>query len=172
MNEIAKFERVTREIFTEAMQNCFGEEIVNNKTLINRGFRYTDIPTRATKGSAGYDFHIPFDIELGSGESVVIPTCMRALIDPGWMLMIVPRSGLGFKYRACLANTIGIIDSDYSNSDNMGHIMIKLCNDGNSTIQLNEGDRIAQGIFVPYGIVKGDDAEKERNGGMGSTGME
>ena len=86
------------------------------------------LPQRATKGSAGYDFFAVTDIELKPGESLKIPTGIRAKIDEGWVLKIYPRSGLGFKYRLQLDNTVGIIDSDYYNSSNEGHIMIKMTN--------------------------------------------
>ena len=70
-----------------------------------------------------------------------------------------------------LANGVGIIDSDYYNSDNEGHIMAKLTNDGNEgkTIDIEEGKGYMQGIFVPYGITEDDDAIGIRNGGFGST---
>ena len=68
--------------------------------------------------------------------------------------MIFPRSGLGFKYRLQLNNTVGIIDEDYFYSDNEGHIFIKLTNDSNEgkMLQIKAGEAFAQGIFVPFGI--------------------
>lgn len=129
------------------------------------------IPKRATKGSAGYDFYLPFDMSLKPGESVKIPTGIRVKIDEGWVLKLYPRSGLGFKFRLQLNNTVGIIDSDYFNSDNEGHIYAKVTNDSNEgkTIELKAGDAFMQGIFVEYGITFDDEAEGIRNGGFGST---
>ena len=89
----------------------------------------------------------------------------------GWVLLMFPRSGLGFKYRLQLDNTIGVIDSDYFNSDNEGHIMIKLTNDTNEnkTIELDKNQGVCQGIFIPFGITSDDDVINIRNGGFGST---
>lgn len=82
-----------------------------------------------------------------------------------------PRSGLGFKFRLQLNNTVGIIDSDYYNSDNEGHIFAKITNDTNEekVIGLKSGEGFMQGIFVEYGITEDDDATGIRNGGFGST---
>lgn len=85
--------------------------------------------------------------------------------------MIYPRSGLGFKYRLQLNNTVGVIDSDYFYSDNEGHMFIKMTNDSNEgkILDVAAGQGIAQGIFMQYGIVEDDDTTEERNGGFGST---
>lgn len=130
-----------------------------------------NIPKRATKGSAGYDFFAPEDIELKPGESIKILTGIRVKMEEGWVLQIFPRSGLGFKYRCQLDNTVGIIDQDYYYSDNEGHIMIKITNDSkeDKTIYVKAGDAFAQGIFVPFGITVDDNVEDIRNGGFGST---
>ena len=93
---------------------------------------YNDIkiPKRATTGSAGYDFFAPFTFTLNPNETIKIPTGIRVILDSDKFLPIYPRSGLGFKFRLQLDNTVGIIDSDYCNSDNEGHIFIKITNDG------------------------------------------
>ena len=129
------------------------------------------LPKRATVGSAGYDFYLPFDIELKPGETIKIPTGIRCYIEPNYVLKMYPRSGLGFKYRLQLNNTVGIIDSDYYNSDNEGHIFAKITNDSNEgkVLSLKEGDAFMQGIFVEYGITFDDDTTGIRNGGFGST---
>ena len=156
MNRIAQFEKVSKEQF----EKDGGE-----------GYENVKLPVRATSGSAGYDFYAPRDIVLAPGESTKVITGIRARIDDGWVLMIAPRSGLGYKYRIQLDNTVGIIDSDYYNSDNEGHIQIKITNDRKEgkTLELAAGDRFAQGIFLPYGITYDDDARGVRNGGFGST---
>lgn len=129
------------------------------------------LPHRATKGSAGYDFYAPFDFELNPGETIKIPTGVRTKIDNGWVLQIFPRSSLGFKYRAQLDNTVGIIDSDYYNSDNEGHIFIKITNDSrnNTKLSIKAGEAFAQGIFIKYGLTADDNVTAIRNGGIGST---
>lgn len=134
------------------------------------GLGYDDIklPRRATSGSAGYDFFAPYDFFLPAGSEIVIETGVRARIDDGWFLMLLPRSGSGFKYGVRLANTAGVIDSDYFFADNEGHIKIKLTG-GNRDFEVKKGDAFAQGIFIPYGITVGDDCNAERHGGFGST---
>ena len=129
------------------------------------------LPKRATKGSAGYDFYSPLDFELRPGETIKIPTGIRAKMNSDYVLMIFPRSGLGFKYRLQLDNTTGIVDSDYYYSDNEGHIFLKLTNDSNEDklLEVRAGQGIAQGIFLPFGITEDDDCNGIRNGGMGST---
>ena len=113
------------------------------------------LPKRATKGSAGYDFFTPFTFTLTPGETIVIPTGIRCDMKEDWVLKCYPRSGLGFKYRLQLNNTVGIIDSDYYYSDNEGHIFAKLTNDTNEgkTVELKKGTGFMQGIFVCYASV-------------------
>ena len=75
-----------------------------------------ELPKRATKGSAGYDIRAPHGFLLNAGESIKIPTGLRVHIADGWFLGCMPRSGLGFKYEIRLANTFGVVDSDYINA--------------------------------------------------------
>lgn len=163
MKRIAEFKKVSKEQFAKDWLDTFG----TNENVYDE----IKLPRRATKGSAGYDFFSTSDIELRPGETAKIPTGIRVRIDDGWVLKLYPRSGLGFKFRLQLNNTVGIIDSDYYNSDNEGHIFIKITNDSNEgkTVKLSKGDGFAQGIFVEYGITTDDDADEIRNGGFGST---
>lgn len=137
---------------------------------IREAYDTAQVPVRATSGSAGYDIRSPFSFMLRPGQSIKIPTGLRVKIDDGWWLGCFPRSGLGFKYTARLANTVGVIDGDYYGSKNEGHIMLKLCNEGDANIVINAGDGIAQAIFIPFGITVDDNATGERDGGFGSTG--
>ena len=129
------------------------------------------LPRRATAGSAGYDFFAPAGFPRAPGETILLPPGVRARIDEGWVLKLYPRSGLGFKYRLQLNNTVGIIDSDYFSAQNEGHIMLKLTNASNEgrTLVVQPGEAVAQGVFVEYGIVVDDDAVAIRTGGFGST---
>ena len=129
------------------------------------------LPERATAGSAGYDFYAPAEFTLKPGETIKIPTGVRVEMEQDWVLKCYPRSGLGFKYRLQLNNTVGIIDSDYFYSDNEGHIFAKITNDSNEdkTVSLAAGTGFMQGIFVEYGITVDDDTQGVRNGGFGST---
>ena len=171
MERISEFKKVTAERFREDFLSVF-----TDKTAAEADAAYNSIklPARATRGSAGYDFFSTADIELKPGETVKIPTGIRAEMREGWVLMIFPRSSLGFKYKLMLNNTVGIIDSDYFYSDNEGHIFLKVtnCTNEGKTIKINPGDRFAQGIFVQYGITYDDDTDGVRNGGFGSTDHE
>lgn len=163
MNRIAHFEHVSPARFAADWEDAFGGTATPELPAL---------PTRATAGSAGYDFRIPCDLTLAPGETVKIPTGIRVRMADGWVLQIFPRSGLGFKYRLQLNNTVGIIDSDYYYSDNEGHILIKVTNTNTEgkTLSLKAGDGFAQGIFLPFGITEDDDVTAVRNGGFGSTG--
>ncbi len=132
---------------------------------------YDDIllPKRATAGSAGYDFFAPESFTLTAGETAKIATGIRVKIDNGWVLKLYPRSSLGFKYRLRLDNTVGIIDSDYFNADNEGHIFIKITNCGDKPLTVDKGAAFAQGVFVEYGITVDDECDGVRTGGFGST---
>lgn len=168
MKKIAKFEKVSYEQFKEDFLDTFPQYSENDVLHIYENIK---LPKRATKGSAGYDFYSPVDFTLEAGKTIKIPTGIRVKINEGWVLALYPRSGLGFKYRLQLNNTVGIIDSDYYNSDNEGHMFVKLTNDSNEnkTLSLKTGQGMVQGIFFEFGIVEDDDASEERNGGFGST---
>ena len=168
MKKIAKFEKVSPEQFAAGWREIFGSE-----SGAANAYEKLPLPRRATTGSAGYDFSVPFDLELAPGQTAKIPTGIRARIDDGWVLLLYPRSGLGFKYRLQLNNTVGVIDSDYYYSSNEGHIFIKITNDSNEekVLSLKAGDCFAQGIFTPFGITEDDDTDGVRDGGFGSTSV-
>ena len=161
MRRIAKFEKVSLEQFLSGCQREDAGDVYERIAL----------PRRATSGSAGYDLFAPYDIELAPGETAKVPTGIRVKIAEGWLLSLYPRSGLGFKFRLQLDNTVGIIDSDYYFSDNEGHIFVKITNDSkeNKTLHIPAGTGFIQGIFTEYGITEDDSADGIRNGGFGST---
>lgn len=157
-----KFYKVTNEQFRRDWDQ-------NDNRLIGL-WATIDLPKRATTESAGYDFFAPLDILISPGEELTVPTGVKVQLDPGYFLMIVPRSGLGFKYQLCLANTVGIIDGDYfGNSKNEGHIMVKLVNRGDKECYIKKGKAFCQGIILPYGLTVDDNSTHERVGGIGST---
>lgn len=168
MKRIARFHKVSREQFAAVMKEEFPEYA---EEAVRDAYESIRLPERATKGSAGYDFYSPFAFSLVPGASIKVPTGIRAEMEEDWMLTLYPRSGLGFKYRLQLNNTVGIIDSDYFYSDNEGHIMAKITNDSREgrTMEIHRGEGFMQGIFVEYGITVDDDASGIRNGGLGST---
>lgn len=172
MRRIAKFEKVSYEQFKDDWLKIFDSDThpVDEK-FIKDTYYPIELPKRATSGSAGYDFKTPISIILNPGESIKFPTGIRCKMEPGWVLQIFPRSSLGFKYRFQLDNTVGIIDSDYYNAENEGHIMMKFTNNGNTKIGLPCWSKIAQGIFMEYGIAVDDETTDVRTGGLGSTGV-
>lgn len=132
-------------------------------------FNDIPLPRRATVCSAGYDFFAPTDITFEAGETVTIPTGIKVTMPNDFFLMIVPRSGLGFKYRLRLNNTVGIIDADYVNSPNEGHIFVRMTNESDTPFVIKKGEAFAQGILLKYCITIDDDVEDVRSGGLGST---
>lgn len=170
MNRVAKFEKVTFEQFKNDWKGSFDDSSFLSDNMIEFIYNSIELPTRATDGSAGYDFHTPIGFQLHPGETIKIPTGIRCQMNEDWVLLLFPRSSLGFKYQMGMCNTIPVIDSDFFFSDNEGHIFIKFVNKGDHTININENDRVAQGVFLPYGITVDDNCTDKRNGGVGSTG--
>ena len=168
MKRVARFGRVSLKQFTEGWLDAFPGSGPKEAESVYENIR---LPRRATAGSAGYDFFSPLSFMLKPGETIRIPTGIHAEMENGWVLKLYPRSGLGFKYRLQLNNTVGIIDSDYFYSDNEGNVFAKITNDSNEekTIEIRVGDGFMQGIFVEYGITWDDEATEVRNGGFGST---
>lgn len=167
--QCGEFEKVAYQHFEAAMLNAgYGIDRMDMQDV----YYYIRLPKRATAGSAGYDFYLPFDICLAAGESVMVPTGVCVKMEEGWFLACYPRSGLGMKYRLQLDNTVGVIDADYYGSDNGGQICAKLTNDSKEgkTLHLKAGERFMQGVFCLHGLVYTDAAWRVRNGGMGSTG--
>ena len=179
---IAKFEKVSYEQFFEDFVKAFNisdtreledgtHEIIDLHPIVTKVYDSIKLPKRATMCSAGYDFFVPIDLDIVPNTTVKVPTGIRCKMKKNYVLQIYPRSGLGFKYRLQLDNTVGIIDSDYYNSDNEGHIFIKITNDTHEgkTIELKQGDGFAQGIFNKYYLAKENRVNTKRNGGFGST---
>ena len=156
---IAKFTKVSEGQYAETMQ---GRECMPLAGI--------PLPKRATRGSAGYDFVSPLEVTIPAGGTALIPTGIRAEMDPGWVLMLFPRSSLGFRHMLRLANTVGVIDSDYAFAKNEGHIMVKLRNPLDTPVTIGRGERFCQGVFLPYGTAEEEEDFGERSGGMGSTG--
>lgn len=159
---IARFEKVSLKQFTNDISSLLN---------IDEASFYDDIilPKRATSGSAGYDFYSPVDIELQPNQTVKIPTGIRCFIEEGYVLQIYPRSSFGFKYQMTLLNTVGIIDSDYYNADNEGHIIVGIVNRGDKPMSIKKGDRFVQGIFSKYYLAQEENNTTKRHGGFGST---
>ena len=167
MKRVGRFYKVSYERFRKDWVDTFPGTDPDTRAV----YEEIRLPRRATSRSAGYDFFAPVGITLAPGQTIRIPTGIRVEMEPEWVLTCYPRSGLGFKYRLQLDNTVGIIDSDYFYSDNEGHIFAKLTNDSNEgkTLTIPAGTGFMQGIFLEYGITFDDDVTDIRNGGFGST---
>ena len=139
------------------------------ETAIKKVYDNIELPTRSTKFSAGYDFKSPIGYTIEPGEFIKIPTGIRCRMHNDHVLQIYPRSSLGTKYMFIPMNLVGIIDSDYYDSDNEGHIFMKMKNCGNKPVVIESGDGFCQGIFITYAITEDDTVETTRNGGIGST---
>ena len=129
------------------------------------------LPKQATAASAGCDFFMPYNLNFEAGSKFKIATGIRWLADGAndRVLLIVPRSGLGFKYGIRLPNTVGVIDADYAQADNEGHILVAFENPSSEDVQLPQGKPFVQGIIVKYEVPEGAESDDARIGGFGST---
>ena len=173
------FEKITREQWTKDMMDLYQFENPSKEHLeeINKLYDNIQLPKRATKYSAGYDFYVSGDVLIPMEHAGVIPTGIRWVCDKeedkNKVLQIYPRSGIGFRTGVRLMNTVGIIDADYWEGNNEGHIMVKLYNPMNASFEVEDGEAIVQGVITEYHTC--DDEEEiveKRTGGMGSTDKE
>lgn len=143
-------------------------EVVKDEFRKNKG--EIKLPTRATEHSAGYDFYSPINVTIQPNETTMIWTDIKAHMYYDNTLLIIPRSSMG-KQPVMIANTVGLIDSDYyGNESNDGNIGFRLLNLGNTPYEIKVGDRIGQGIFIKYNIVKDDNVTTKRESGFGHSG--
>ena len=156
MNKIANFEKISYVQFQSDYINIFGQGKTINMDSVRKIYD-------------GHDISIPYEITLSSNDKMLIPTGIRCKMDENYVMFIVPRSSMGIKHGLRLSNTIAVIDADYYNAENEGHIMISVVNDGNKPIKFKPGDCVCQAIFIPYGVADQDIIETERTGGIGST---
>ena len=173
------FEKITREQWVKDVINSYQLEYLTEGHFekINKLYDGIKLPKRATKYSAGYDFYVNGDVVIPWGDSYIIPTGIRWVCDKeedkNKVLQLYPRSGIGFRTGVRLMNTVGIIDADYWEGNNEGHIMVKLYNPMDSYMRVKDGEAIVQGVITEYHTC--DDEEEiveKRTGGMGSTDKE
>lgn len=175
--KVAKFEKVSYEQFKKDFIDCFNGTQINislDESFIRSVYDNIKLPKRATKSSAGYDFFSPISFTIEAGQTLKFPTGIRCKMNNNIMLILVPRSGLGFKYRYQLDNTIGVIDADYYNAKNEGHIMAKVTNDSKvqsdkTKCDIKSGTGVLQGLFLPYFLAEEEKVNTKRIGGFGST---
>ncbi|WEG73198.1 dUTP diphosphatase [Vagococcus intermedius] len=158
-----------------------------------------NLPIRATKGAAGYDFEAACDVVIPTiwkkgigtalkaallGEKlltddtmlkqvkpVLVPTEIKAYMGENEYLQLCNRSSNPMKNFLLLGNGVGVIDSDYyDNTNNEGHIMFQFINFGLTDKVIKKGERIGQGIFLPFLKADGDESTTDRTGGFGSSG--
>ena len=129
------------------------------------------LPQRKTAASAGYDLAAAADTVLSPGRVTLVPTGLKAYMQPGEVLCNSIRSSMALRHSLLLANGIGVIDADYyGNEQNEGHIQVAVLNLGTSPLTVHKGERLAQGIFSHYLVTDDDAAGGIRKGGFGSTG--
>lgn len=132
-----------------------------------------ELPDYATTGSAGLDLRACLEskITISPQQTVLIPTGLAIYIsDPTLAAVLLPRSGLGHKHGIVLGNLVGLIDSDYQ-----GQVFVSCWNRGQTSFEIDIGDRIAQMVFVPVAQVEFEHVENFTNsergeGGFGHTG--
>ena len=153
-----KFERIS---FKQ-----FKKDVCDSRELYDK----IELPSRSTKNSAGYDIRSIENVIIKPGESKAIKTGVKVSMNSDEVLYIFDRSSLGFKYDICLSNSVGVIDSDYR-----GEIKVPLYNDSNVNQSLDNKERVAQIVIMPYLNVTFNEvdtlSESNRDqGGFGSTG--
>ena len=133
MQGIGEFHKVSFGQFMQDSKACGFIDDLTPVEIVKSVWQSIKLPVRATNGSSGYDFFLPYPFCLCEGATATIPTGIRAEIYPRWFLMLLPRSGLAFKYGLSLVNTAGVIDSDYFFAENEGHIHAKITTKTNAS---------------------------------------
>lgn len=143
---------------------------------IAKGFENSNInlPVRSTKNSAGYDVEAAEDCIIPAfkpgQKPTLVKTGIKAYMESDEVLILANRSSNPGKKGLILANSIGVVDSDYyENPDNDGHIMYAFFNFKAEDVEIKKGERIGQAIFQKYLVIDNDIAQGERTGGFGST---
>lgn len=169
LRKVAQFEKVSWKQFQKDYVDTFGEGKTINMNDVKDIYDNIKLPCRKTRFSAGHDISIPFNITLPSKERLMIPTGIRCKMETDYVMFIMPRSSLGIKKGLRISNTVPVIDSDYYNANNEGHIFVSVINDGREAIKFKAGDHIIQALFIPYGVADEENIIVERTGGIGST---
>ena len=121
--------------------------------------------------AAGYDLKVAVRTVIDPGEIVLVPTGVKAYMQPTEVLYLYDRSSNPRKKGLVLINSVGVIDGDYyGNPGNEGHIFAQMKNITDQEVVLEVGERVVQAVFAPFLIADGDEAEGVRTGGFGSTG--
>lgn len=132
------------------------------------------LPRYESAAAAGMDLRAltSGDVVIKAGASLLVPTGFAMHIaDPNVCAVVLPRSGLGFKYGIVLGNLTGLIDADYQ-----GQLFVPLWNRSDTDFTLHEGERMAQLVFLPIiratlTPVEEFDISERATAGFGSTGQ-
>lgn len=168
------FEKVSFE------QWCKDVPLLNVPTLqLKKWYEEIIMPVQGSKFSMGIDFFMPYNVQIHPHNPIKIPTGIRWVCeewddnnvdnDREYGMLIVPRSSIGIKCGLRLMNTVGVIDADYCDSDNEGHIMLFFENTTDEIVSLPKGKAVAQGIITNYIVPFKSNNSTNRNGGFGST---
>lgn len=132
----------------------FKKDVVDDIELYNE----YQLPKRETANAAGYDFYALYDYTLAPGEIRKIPTGIKVYMEADDVLLLLDRSSMGFKHNVRFCNQVGVIDADYyNNSNNEGHMWIRIQNEGTEDYVVKKGDGMCQGMFVKYLKVDNED---------------
>ena len=125
-----------------------------------------ELPQRATSGSAGYDIRALDGSVIFPGETVVFHTGVRVHMENSDVLLMFVRSSVGIKRHLMMSTGTSVIDSDFCDE-----IMVPLTNIGDEPVEIKSSERVTQGVFMNYLTTTDDNANGERKGGIGSTGV-
>ncbi|MBQ6239729.1 MAG: deoxyuridine 5'-triphosphate nucleotidohydrolase [Firmicutes bacterium] len=166
-----RFEKISfRQYREDRLPMLGGAGNVASEDDLRAEYDAISLPQRGTAFSAGYDLRTPYDFVLKPGDETVIPTGLKIRMPGEFWLGIYIRSSLGFKYSVRLLNSTAVIDADYADADNEGHIKVGIYNGGSKELSLHKGDAFAQGILQKYYLTDDDAPVKQRRtGGFGST---
>ena len=167
--KIARFEKISFEQFKKDMIDTYKN--MYSEKEIKEIYNGIELPVRATKYSAGHDIKIPFAMSVFPNDTLKIPTGIRCEMDGEYVMLVFPRSSLGIKKNMYITNTVPVIDADYYNAKNEGHIFICIKNGGENILSLSKNEAITQAVFVPFGVADEEEVVRERVGGIGSTGV-
>jgi dUTP pyrophosphatase len=128
------------------------------------------LPVYQTPGSAGFDLASSAAMTVQPGEVALVPTGLVIEVPPGHFLGVFARSSTPLKRGLMVANGVGIVDSDYCGPTD--EIKIEVFNFTAAPVHIQPGDRLAQGVMLPYvrATWTEDEARRPARGGFGSTG--
>ena len=131
------------------------------------------LPCYQTAGSAGFDLAASEDILVQPEEVALVPTGLVIEVPRGHFLGVFARSSTPLKRGLMVANGVGVVDSDYCGP--MDEVKIEVFNFTAHPVQVQAGDRIAQGLLIPFVRAEWDEVDADlrdgSRGGFGGTGQ-